>query len=137
MAKNLGYGQAAGVILAFHTKEDPTESEWQGFCDFTLKLPKHCDKYLIRTKGGGPNAKQRQQTNEVLKTRGTPMTNVAVVTEATIVRGTVTALSWFNPNIKAFSPADLDAAMRYLGLSPAAAGEVGLALRKLQIEVER
>lgn len=137
MAKTLGYAQAAGVIIAFHTREDPNDLEWQGFCDFTLKLPKSCDRYLIRTKGGGPNAKQRQQTNEVLKARGTPKTNVAVVTEVPIVRGTVTALSWFNPSIKAFSPDDMDGAMRYLGLSSAAAGEVSLALRKLQLEVER
>ena len=40
---------------------------------------------------------------------------VAIVTSSTIMRGVVTALQWFNPLVRAFSPDNVVAAMQFLG----------------------
>ncbi|MFY0537349.1 hypothetical protein [Nannocystis pusilla] len=39
---------------------------------------------------------------------------VSVVTLNRLVRGIVTALSWFNPNVKAFTTVQIPAAIEYL-----------------------
>lgn len=137
MTKSMAFRQVRGVVIAAHTDRDPSEEEYNGYCDFCLGLPKHVNRYLIVSEGGAPTPKQRASTNETLKKRGQPEATVAVVTPKTIVRGIVTALSWFNPKIKSFAPTEIDVAMRYLGLSPTEAGEVSLELRKLQAELKR
>lgn len=137
MMKSMAFRQVRGIVIAAHTDRDPTDEEYVAYCEFCLVLPKHVDRYLVVSEGGAPTPKQRATTNETLKKRGQPQSTVAVVTPKTIVRGIVTALSWFNPNIKSFAPTELAAAMRYLKLSPTEAGEVGVELRKLQAELKR
>lgn len=136
MTKSMAYKQVRGIVIVAHTERDPEDDEYATYCDFCLALPKQVNRYFIVSAGGAPTPKQRATTNATLKKRGQPESIVAVVTPKTIVRGIVTALSWFNPKIMSFAPTELDAAMRYLGLTPTEAGEVGLELRKLQAELK-
>jgi hypothetical protein len=66
---------------------------------------------LVCTDGGGPTAAQGRRLNDLLDGRTVP---VAIVSSSARVRGTVTALSWFNRRIKAFSPSALHDAIAYL-----------------------
>jgi len=60
------------------------------------------------------------------------------VTLSRLVRGIVTALSWFNPNIKAFSTIQIPAAMEYLKVAkpdqPALMAEIDRLKASLGIE---
>ena len=137
MAKSKAYRQVKRIVLAVHNEKDPTDEEYAAYCEFCLGLPTYVNSYLIKTDGGNLTPKQRAATNETLKKRGTPEPTVAVVTPKVMVRGVVTALSWFNKNIRSFAPTEIDAAMKYLGLTPLEMGEAAVALRKLEADLKR
>lgn len=101
--KNLG--------ISVHTAKPPTNEEWQEL--ITLMQPSDVANFraISLTDGGAPNSAQRKSMNDYLAGR-VPLS--AVVTQSTVVRGVVTAMSWFNPNIKSFSPEELDAALVHL-----------------------
>ena len=102
------------LVLVVHGEPPPTDDEWLGYLD-TLKmlLEKGPIEQLIMTTGGGPNVTQRKMLNEAI--RGRP-NRVAVSTGSTMVRGMVTAISWFNPQIAAFAPDQLAHAFDYLSV---------------------
>jgi len=56
---------------------------------------------LVFADGSGPDAVQRGVGNQIL---GGRKLRVAVVTGSRLVRGAVTTLGWFNPEIRAFAP---------------------------------
>jgi hypothetical protein len=60
----------------------------------------------------------------------------ATVTDDKIVRGFVTAASWFGMNIAAFAWSDSRGAMKWLGVDNAIAHEALAALQDLRISVE-
>src|SRR5579863_2094474 len=60
---------------------------------------------------------QRKLASEVLRTRNLP---VAVVSESSLSRGVITAVSWLGVNIRAFSWGEIPAAIRFLQVSKAA-----------------
>jgi len=108
------------MIIALHTKKAPSDAEWNtyiGLCQEALKILNGDSTRLAGiaiTDGGAPNAKQRALLATIIKDvhiRG------AVVTESTLVRGVVTALSWINPQIKAYSPTGVVDAALHLGLT--------------------
>lgn len=136
MLKTMMFRHVAGIAVVVHTADEPSETDWRAYYDFCMDLPKGCDRYLVRSKGGGPNAKQRKETNDILKARGTPNSTVAVVTDDVIGRGIVTALSWFNPKIRAFAPPELNLALKYLGLTPVESAQVTMEIHKMQTELE-
>lgn len=101
------------VALMVHTKDNPSDDEWS---DFMTRLRQDRGKYgcaLIFTDGGGPSTMQRGQMNDAFEEMGFKG-KVAVVTISRLARGIVTALSWFNPNVKAFTPLQINAALEYL-----------------------
>ncbi len=59
---------------------------------------------------------QRKLAAEVSKSRALP---IAVVTDAKLVRGMVTAVSWLGVDIKAFSWIDVSAALKHLKVTTA------------------
>jgi hypothetical protein len=72
---------------------------------------------LVFTLGGGPNVFQRRQSLEVLNARPAGSPKTAVLTESLLVRGMVTALSWFATNgVAAFSSGALDEALDFLNV---------------------
>ena len=135
MGKNLVFKQIANVLIAAHSSNDPSDEEWEAFKRFSMELPAEVDRYVIATDGGGPSAKQRAAVNEVVKWRAQP--RVVIISSSTLVRGPVSALSWFNPRIRAFAPPEFHEAMKYLELTPTQSGQVGVELRKLQAELKR
>ncbi len=70
--------------------------------------------FLAVTDGGSPDAKLRSEHSKFLAGRAL---HTAVVTDQALVRGVVTAISWFNPHVRAFSPQHLPAALVHLDLA--------------------
>jgi hypothetical protein len=90
---------------------------------------------LIVTAGWGPNAKQRARAREVI---GEVPITVAVVSDDPLVRGVVTAFSWFHPRMRAFAfneGAGLREALKYLQVDDALAARAASEVRVMQREL--
>jgi hypothetical protein len=109
--KNLAIKVIDRLFIVVYGTADPTDDEWKGYLDLVERHGVTRTMQLICTDGGEPSSAQRRLLNDLLGGRTVP---VAVVSGSTRVRGTVTALSWFNRKIKAFPPADLRDALAYL-----------------------
>ena len=114
--KGLAIDAFETTLLVAHGHSAPTEVEWQQLMAAWASHPEMTTQ-LVFTLGGGPNVVQRRQSLEVLNARpgGSPKT--AVMTDSLVVRGMVTALSWFATNrVAAFGPGALDDAFNFLGI---------------------
>jgi hypothetical protein len=109
--KNVGIKVIDRLFIVVYGATNPTDDEWGGYLDLVERHGIERTMQLICTDGGEPTSVQRRQLNELLGGRTVP---VAVVSGSARVRGTVTALSWFNRKIKAFPPSGLREAIAYL-----------------------
>jgi hypothetical protein len=100
--------------VALHTDENPSREEWDAWMESVRKVPSTQLRVLAVTDGGGPNTMHRGQ---FVKYLGGAKARIAVVTDAFVIRGIVTALSWFTDGIQIFVPEKLDDAMAHLDLS--------------------
>src|SRR5690349_14838883 len=101
------------LMITINTTKPPSDAEWN---DYLEKFRRHGPekiRTLIFTDGRSPTAAQRKMVNDMLA--GKP-TTAAVICSSPLVRGVVTALSWFNPKIKVFAPNELNAALEYLNV---------------------
>ena len=130
--KNVAIKVIDRLFLVVYGTADPSDEEWDAY----LGLVKHhgIDRtmQLICTDGGEPSAPQRKVLNEVLGGRPVP---VAVVSSSVRVRGTVTALSWFNRRIRAFPPTGLHEAIAYLEIPASRIDLIERELEKLRREL--
>jgi len=130
--KNVAIKVIDRLFLVVYGTADPSDEEWDAY----LGLVKHhgIDRtmQLICTDGGEPSAPQRKVLNEVLGGRTVP---VAVVSSSVRVRGTVTALSWFNRKIRAFPPTALREAIAYLEIPASRIDLIERELEKLRLEL--
>ena len=104
------------VFVLVHTKDNPDDGEWDAYLDDMKTYEGRFEdiRTYVYTEGGAPNAKQRGELNQMLSGA---KTKTAVIAPNAFIRGIVTALNWFNPEIKCFSPSRADHAYRHLGLS--------------------
>jgi hypothetical protein len=112
---------------------NPPDVEWAQWVDYiaTQIQPGSAPRVIVVTEGGSPTAAQRAALSKVTD-RYKNEAKVAVLTESVIARGALTALSWFAADVyRPFSPTDFDNALKYLGVSSAAA-EIKTAIRTLQ-----
>jgi hypothetical protein len=121
------------ILLVAYGAADPSEEEWDEYLALVKRHGIERTMQLILTGGGQPTPAQRRRLNEVLAGRTVP---VAIVSGSRVVRGTVTALSWFNRKIKAFPPSGLREAIAYLEIPATRAAFIEAELRKLQREVD-
>lgn len=112
-APTMAYSLYQSVLVAVHTKDNPTDEEWSGYVEFGRRHMGAYTSSLVVSEGGGPNATQRGAMNDLLEANDFKG-KVSVVTLNRLVRGIVTAISWFNPNIKAFTTVQIPAAIEYL-----------------------
>ncbi|NUP09677.1 MAG: hypothetical protein HOW73_26835 [Polyangiaceae bacterium] len=100
------------TLAILHMANAPSDDEWEGMLVYLrANWPA---RVVVFTDGGGPTTLQRGRLNDALS--GKPL-KTAVVTSSAVVRGIVTALSWFNAGIKTFTPDRAPAALRYLGVA--------------------
>jgi hypothetical protein len=103
--------RSVDLFVVIHPNRPPSDDEWLAYLRSWSGHDMSRMRTLVFTDGGGPNASQRKLATEALAGKES-MT--AVVSSSSMVRGVVTALSWFNPKIKAFSPEEAPRAFDYL-----------------------
>jgi hypothetical protein len=124
------------VNVVVHGRRSPTDLEWASYLNETRDdggRPDFC--IVVLSRGGSPDGKQRTLlANSVAK--GARKPPVALLTDSAIVRGVITAMNIFNPQMKAFATPDLDGAALYLGLTRAERERLEEALVELEREVQ-
>ncbi|MCK6586670.1 MAG: hypothetical protein L6Q76_03690 [Polyangiaceae bacterium] len=133
----MAFSKVEKFVVAVHSKEPPADDEWNQYIQFCARTytPGDFMKSLIITDGGAPTTTQRMILNEKLSeyVRGNKhLFRSAIVTSSTFVRGVVTALSWFNSGICAFSPQNLEDAMNYLEIPAQYHAEIRILIKKLR-----
>jgi hypothetical protein len=102
------------VVIVVENAIAPTNAEWNGYCEQVARAVSLANASGIAiTDGGGPNTPQRGQINDLLAGRQAPS---AVISDSRMIRGIVTALSWFNKKTYAFSPNEIMKALTYTGV---------------------
>nr|WP_206607121.1 hypothetical protein [Sandaracinus sp.] len=122
------------VMLLVHTNRPPSDEEWGEYVEAVDAQGAAPLAQLVHTQGGSPNAKQRGAFTKMLAGRTVP---VAVLNDSALVRGAVTAIAWFNPSLRAFKSADIDAALQYLGVPESRWSTLKNDLEDLRASVQR
>jgi hypothetical protein len=123
-----------GLMVLVHTDRAPSDAEWDAYCNELTRYDVGHLKSLVLTEGGGPDASQRKRVNALLAGRES---RGAVVSSNTLIRGIVIALSWFNSQIKSFTPNEIGAALAYLGVPFEPRAKVFAELTRLREGLER
>ncbi len=130
--KNVAIKVIDRLFLVVYGTTNPTDAEWDEYLELVRRHGIDRTMQLICTDGGEPSAPQRRLLNELLGGRMVP---VAVVSGSVRVRGTVTALSWFNRKIRAFPPSALRDAIAYLEIPASRVDLLERELHKLRLEL--
>ena len=132
--KNVAIKVIDRLFLVVYGASNPTDEEWKYYLEVTQQHGIDRTTQLIFTDGGGPTSTQRKYLNDLLAGRTVP---VAVVSSSVRVRGTVTALSWFNRKIRAFPPTALREAVAYLEIPASRTDLIARELEQLRRELGR
>jgi hypothetical protein len=134
MARNSVFSFVGHTAISLYGDVGPTDQETRASIEaFTNKDISRL-RALVITDGGTPSAAQRKAFNDALNGRDFP---AAVISSAMIARGAVTAMSWFNPKLRAFAPDALADAFRYLGIPPRDDERVWAEVKRLEVELGR
>jgi hypothetical protein len=100
------------TVVLVHGNAPPTDAEWAEYLrvyqDANL-LQRGCS--IVFTEGGAPTADQRRSLQRYTEKAPFP---TAVLTSHALVRIVISGVSWFNPGIRAFGPADIAPALLFL-----------------------
>ncbi|HEX4513582.1 MAG TPA: hypothetical protein VGH87_24430 [Polyangiaceae bacterium] len=118
---NMVHVMVGDLGIALHTAKTPSQAEWAAWMESIRAVPSARLRVLALTDGGGPNTVQR---SEFVKYLAGAKTRIAVVSDALVVRGIVTALSWFTNGIRIFVPEQFHEAVAHLDLTKAEREEV-------------
>ncbi len=101
------------VLMVIQGNHRPTDASHSAFLQFMRDHGHEYDAMLVFSPGGTPDMVQRKKMVEVLNLKRRP---IAVLTHSKIVRGVVTAVSWFlETPLRPFAPEDIDAAITFIG----------------------
>lgn len=100
--------------VALHTSNTPSRQEWDAWMVSLHDVAPSRLRVLAVTDGGGPNTLQR---GALVKYLSGAKARIAVMSDALVVRGIITALSWFTHGIQQFSPDRYAEAAEHLDLS--------------------
>jgi hypothetical protein len=111
--KNVAFKLIGHYLICAYNELPPSDADGRTALEIFRSLDLDKVKVLTFTKGGAPTAKQRKDINDVLNGR---QLTTAVVSDAVLIRGVVTAFSWFNTKIRAFPGSALEDAFQYLDI---------------------
>jgi len=114
--KTMAFRRLGDLFVVVHTAALPRDDEWDAYFEALSRLDPMKTRNLVFTRGGGPNADQRARVKALLNGR---TSLVSVITESLWVRTIVKVLQWDNPQMRVFSPDEMDEAYRHLQLTPA------------------
>jgi hypothetical protein len=109
--KTMALQVSGNLLMTVHGPDPMTDPEKQECLDALKGVDLDTVRALVYTKGGGPTAAQRKALQDAYGGRTVP---TAILCEGPLVRGMVTAMSWFNPSIRAFPTTEIDSALKYL-----------------------
>jgi hypothetical protein len=113
---HMGFKIVGTLHIIVVGEKDPTVADWAQYVQALRAEEKRgIDVTQMRTlvfsDGGGPNTAMRKTVSDLLHGRTTPL---AILTGSAMMRGIITALSWFNPDARAFAPGEAGEALRFL-----------------------
>ena len=103
------------VLVLVQGEGVASDVEWNAFLDDYDKQSTLLQSMLWHLPSIGPSSAQRRRLSEIHARH--PLA-IAVLTNSQLARGAVTALSWLGVTVKTFDPAQEEAALTHLGLSP-------------------
>jgi len=130
--RNMAVTAVGHLGVSVFTEKNPSDAEWSEMLDVVRKADLSKFRGISFSDGGAPNSAQRKMMNELIKGHSVPS---VVITASTVVRGIVTAMSWFNPSMKAYAPDQLDDALRHLNVGESEFGIIKLEVRKLAMKL--
>lgn len=118
--KTMAFAIVGTIIITVHSEQSPSAGEWAEYVKALKDLaPSVKDQAQMRnvvfTSGGAPNSAQRKAVNDIAYARSVTS---AIISGSQLVRTVVTAFSWFNEKVKAFSPEEIEEAFKHLRMSP-------------------
>ncbi len=113
--KNLVFQKLGSLLVAVYNESQPTGEDHRKALEVFRTLDLERVRFLGVTRGGAPTASQRKDLTDILNGRELM---AAIVTDVRMVRGVVSALSWFNQRVRAFSMSEMDEAFNYLSIAP-------------------
>jgi hypothetical protein len=124
------------TLNIFVASDEPYASDdWALYMEELRKALHLPMRTLVLTEGGSPDAAQRRAMIDLFNGVAPPLT--CVVSQSPMVRGMTTALSWFNPNLKSVSPAQMKEALAYLGIPATYEERVVVEIRHLRAQLPR
>jgi hypothetical protein len=124
----MAFERVGRVVVAVHAGQDPSDAEWSSYLALLSQGLQASSRVFVYTSGGAPNSRQRKTVADTLGGQNPP---IAVVTPSRVSRAVGVAISWFNPNIRMFSPGQVSAAFSYLELTAREAADVSKTARQL------
>jgi hypothetical protein len=131
--KNMAYKVVDRLFLVVYGVANPTDAEWMAYLRTVERHGIDRTVQLVFTRGGRPTSSQSQYLTRLLAGRKVP---VAIVSANRAVRGVSMAMSWFNPKIVVFSPANLPEALAYLEIPASRIDLIQNEAMKLRRELE-
>ena len=124
-SKTMAFRRLGDLFVVVHTATPPHDDEWGAYFEALTPLDPLKTRNLVFTRGGGPNAEQRTRMKVLLNGR---TTLCSVVTESLWIRTLVKVHQWDNPQMRVFSPDEMNEAYRHIRLTPA---EIDVASREM------
>lgn len=139
--KNMAVGNVGSFTVLVHNKCTPRDDEWDRYLELALRNagPGATVRSLVVTYGGTPTITQQRRMLDLLAQRfeNTPVITIsAVISHSTFVQGTVTAMGWHYPGIRAFSPDKREEAFAYMGVPRAYFDDVHKLIDALKAELD-
>lgn len=117
----VAYKLTGNLLISVHGREPVSAAQFPEILATFRRLDYATVRMLVITEGGGPTPQQRKEMTTALNGQ---QLLTAVVSDETMIRGIVTALSWFNSKIRSFKTSQIDEALIYLELRPSRFEEI-------------
>jgi hypothetical protein len=107
------------VAIALNGRQLPTDEEWDAYVDEFRAVCDEAGADLSRvvsiaiSDGGAPTSRQRQRVTAMV---GERRLRWVLLSTSRFARGVATALSWFQPDFKAYAPHEVHRAAAFLGI---------------------
>ena len=132
--RNAVFKIVGNVLISLYNEHPTTDADTTEGLAQLKKMDMDTGRALIITRGGAPTAAQRKMVYDAMN--GRELT-AAFVSSSVVVRGVVTAMSWFNRRNKVFAPSELAAALRYLDIPSEQEDFFRSEIASLEVELER
>lgn len=123
------------IVMYKACGETPVE-EWSAYVDF-IESHAHYGtrlKFFVHNEDGGTSLEQQWRLGPLLRENSS---RIAVISAGARLRLMVSIISTWNPNIRMFAPAELDAAFEHLRSDEFERDAIEAALARLRAKVSR